>query len=105
MIVIKLLDNVGDFAGDKDVAAALRTDTLEPAMLAGTPVVLDFEGVELATQSFIHALISELVRATKFDALKLIEFRHCSESIRELIEIVAEYSQEDVVEDPDETVS
>ena len=37
---------------------------------------LDFEGVEVATQSYVQALISEA------EALDHIEFRHCSPAVR-----------------------
>jgi hypothetical protein len=96
MIVLRIADAIGDFAGDKDAAAAIRETKLKPAMASREPVTLDFAGVELATQSFIHALISELVRSSDFDALESITFENCSASVRELIEIVVEYSQEDV---------
>jgi anti-anti-sigma regulatory factor len=96
---LRLSEFVGDFAGDKDAAARLREEELKPAVTAGQPVVLDFDGVSLATQSFIHALISDLVRADDLNALDLFTFENCNPSVRELIEIVAEYSQEEVVGD------
>lgn len=103
MKVIKVGDAVGDFAGDKDEARSLRETQLAPAMRSGDAVALDFEGVELATQCFLHALVSDLVRSEDYDALALITFTNCNESIRELVEIVVEYSQENVVADtPDE---
>jgi hypothetical protein len=95
---VRLADSVGDFGGDKDIARDLRERVLEPAMVSDTSVVLDFSGVELVTQSFIHALISDLVRSTDYDALALLDFHGCNQSVRELIEIVVEYSQEDVTE-------
>ncbi len=100
-----LADEVGgDFAGDKDVARSIRETTLEPALRAGEALALDFDRITLATQSFIHALISDLVRSRDFDALDLITFENCNESVRELIEIVVEYSQEDVTEEPPENL-
>ena len=99
MTRIRLSEFVGDFAGDKDAAARLREQELKPAVASGESVVLDFSGVDLATQSFIHALISELVRADDLNALNLLTFENCNPSVRELIEIVAEYSQEDVTGD------
>ncbi|MBS1842947.1 MAG: STAS-like domain-containing protein [Actinobacteria bacterium] len=89
----------GEFAGDKDVARKIREDILKPRLLGKEDVAIDFAGVELATQSFLHALISSLVRTVEFDALAMIEFRNCNPVVRELIEIVADYSQEDVTDD------
>lgn len=98
MIHVRLVDSVGAFAGDKDQAARLREEMLKPAVSGGNEVTLDFSGVELATQSFIHALISELVRDESLNALTNLTFENCNASVREMIEIVAEYSQENVVE-------
>lgn len=101
MTRVRLMEFVGDFAGDKDVAAELREEKLKPALASGKPVTLDFEDVNLATQSFIHALISDLVRSPDFDALDLLTFEHCNESVTELIEIVAEYSQDNLELEPE----
>lgn len=90
---IRIADYVGRFAGDPDVAHELRDNALAPAMRAGEPVIVDFAGVELSTESFIHALVSDLIRSTDFYALGLIDFRHCSQSVRERLETVVESSQ------------
>jgi anti-anti-sigma regulatory factor len=95
---VVLAEAIGDFGGDKDEARAIRETTLAPATRAGEPVALDFAGVELVTQSFVHALVSDLVRSSEFDALELITFENCNPSVRELVEIVVEYSQEDVTD-------
>ncbi len=103
MTVVKVGEALGDFAGDKDEARSLRERLLEPALRAGESVDLEFQGVELATQSFIHALVSDLVRSRDLDALELMTFTNCNDSVRELVEIVVEYRQEDVVANADET--
>lgn len=97
MTTIRLFAKTGEFAGDKDIAREIRERMLKPLLLEGESVVINFSSVELATQSFVHALISELVRTTQFDALDLITFSDCNPVVRELIEIVTDYSQEDVV--------
>ncbi len=97
MMHIKLIDHAGEFGGDKDVARDLRERLIRPALAEHHAVVLDFDGVDLVTQSFVHALVSDLIRSEKFDALDLLTFENCSPSVRELIEIVVDYSQEDVV--------
>jgi hypothetical protein len=60
---ISLLPKVGDFAEDKDQAAAIRETEIRPCLDAGERIVLDFGGITLATQSFVHALISDLLRS------------------------------------------
>jgi hypothetical protein len=61
---IRIADYIGRFAGDPDVAHELRDNVLAPAMRAGEPVIVDFAGVELSTESFIRALVSDLIRST-----------------------------------------
>lgn len=87
---------VGRFASNPDVAHKLRDNALAPAMRAGQPVIVDFAGVELSTESFIHALVSDLIGSRDFYALGLIDFRHCSQSVRERLETVVQSSQHNV---------
>lgn len=91
---MKVLDRTGSFAGDKDAAAAIREQYVRPSLAAGRAVVLDFQGVDLATQSFIHALIAGVVRDDPA-SLERIAFKNCNESVRSLIEIVVEYAQDE----------
>lgn len=62
MIHIKLFKKTGVFAENKDIARDIRLKKLIPALEKGKMIILDFEKVEGATQSFIHALISDLIR-------------------------------------------
>ncbi|NUU19526.1 STAS-like domain-containing protein [Cellulomonas humilata] len=90
---MKVKRYAGSFAGDKDAAARIREDHLLPALTRGKRAVLDFEGVDLATQSFIHALIASVIREHP-EWLGSIDFVNCNESVQSLIEIVAEYAQD-----------
>ena len=91
---IRLLDYTGTFAEDKDVARALRTEQLEPALGRRETVTLDFTGVPLATQSFLHALLSAVIRSTEAKMLDRVVFKGCSPAVKSLIKLVCEYSQE-----------
>lgn len=93
---IVLLQRAGEFAENKDIARAIRTGEIEPAVANGERVVIDFRGVNLATQSFIHALLSETIRIDGGSALALLEFKGCNPSVKNLVEIVSTYSQETV---------
>jgi hypothetical protein len=84
----------GPFAEDKDIALLIRTSQIMPAMKQRRKVILDFGGVHLSTQSFIHALLSEVIRDEGSNALDEIRFRNCNPIVRSLIQTVAEYSQE-----------
>lgn len=91
---IKLKPIVGNFAENKDLAKDLRIKKIIPALDKKQEVSLDFAGVESATQSFIHALISDLIRNYGAEVLDRIYFKNCSETIRKIINIVVDYMQE-----------
>ncbi len=91
-IIIK--EHVGDFGENKDVARDLRVQKIMPALKRGETVRLDFEGVSGATQSFIHALISEAIRKYGDDVYDRLLFLNCSEVVKEVVGIVADYMQE-----------
>lgn len=82
----------GGFAEDKDQAKAIRTSTILPALARSETLILDFEAIQYATQSFVHALIGEALQRYGEQALEKIEFRNCSEAVRSAIELVVDYS-------------
>ncbi|UZJ40783.1 STAS-like domain-containing protein [Prosthecochloris sp. SCSIO W1101] len=98
MITIKLDDYVGSFAEDKDIAKGIREKTINPALSKGEEVTLNFLGVTLATQSFIHALISDLIRTRGADVLDSLIFENCNEAIEALVNVVCDYMQDDIEE-------
>lgn len=91
---IKLKPIVGNFAENKDLARDLRIKKIIPALDKKQEISLDFAGIESATQSFIHALISDLIRNYGAEVLDRIYFKNCSETIRKIINIVVDYMQE-----------
>lgn len=93
MITIKLKPIVGSFAENKDKAKELRIKKINPVLKKGQDVELDFEGVTSATQSFIHALISQLIRQYGIDVLENIHFKNCNNTVQKIIEIVTDYMQ------------
>jgi len=94
MKTIVVAQSAGAFAENKDVARDIRIREIIPAIDGGEEVVLDFHGVDAATQSFIHALLSDLLRRYGSAILDRIEFRSCAVKVRKVIEIVVEYMQE-----------
>lgn len=91
---IDIHTHTGDFAENKDVARDLRLNEIIPALDAKEDVVLDFKRVEAATQSFIHALISDLLRKYGTHVLDRIEFKSCNDIVKKIITIVVDYMQE-----------
>lgn len=94
MITIHLLPIVGVFAEDKDLARSIRLSQIIPALNNGEDVILDFQGIDAATQSFVHALISDLIRNYGSRIIDNISFKSCNETVQKIIGIVVEYMQE-----------
>lgn len=84
----------GTFAENKDIARKIRLKEIMPSLKKGQIVTLDFSEVTGATQSFMHALISEAIRQYGDGVFDLIIFKSCSPVVKEVVNIVAEYMQE-----------
>ena len=91
---IKIARKAGSFAENKDVAREMRLNNIIPALEKDEKIILNFEGVEGATQSFIHALISDVIRKYGAEVLDKISFKKCNETIKKIINIVVDYMQE-----------
>lgn len=94
MMEILLLPHVGSFAENKDVARDLRINDIVPALEKGEAVVLNFEGIDSATQSFVHALVSDVLRTYGSEILERLQFKNCSPTVKEIVSIVVEYMQQ-----------
>lgn len=99
MTTLPIEEIAGSFAENKDIAATLRREQILPAIVNNKTVTLDFNGVSLTTQSFVHALISEALRQKGESALELLVFSGCNDSIRGIIETVVQYVLETVADD------
>jgi hypothetical protein len=95
-ISISVKPLTGDFAEDKDVAATLRESKIRQALAEGQRVILDFKGVRLATQSFIHALVSDVLRTHGESVLGRVTFKGCTNAVKGIIETVVQYSLESI---------
>ena len=91
---IKRVSLVGSFAENKDIARDIRLTKIIPTIEKNQGVILNFEKIEGATQSFMHALISDVIRKYGAEVLDKIVFKNCNETVRKIIDIVAEYMQE-----------
>ena len=77
----------GRLIGSRTTAVPLRLQ-VEAAVADGDEIVFDFSGIEV-TQSFVDALIGELILKRGPDVLAQIVFKSCSEEVRAIIEFVA----------------
>lgn len=90
---IKIFSRTGRFAENKDAAREIRLNYILPAIESSEEIILDFEGIEGTTQSFIHALISDVIRRKGTDVLDKIFFKNCNETVKKIIDIVVDYMQ------------
>lgn len=102
MTNVKIFDYTGDFAENKDSAKNLRETLIEPTLTQKGKISIDFKNVTSATQSFIHALISQTIRNFGVDILSQIEFKNCEPKIQTIIEIVVDYVQDGIFTEDDE---
>ena len=92
--IIKLRQYTNDFAENKDIAKKIRIEEIIPSLSNGEEVIIDFDKVTGATQSFIHALISDPIRELKNIAFDNLYYQNANNDIREIISIVYRYLQE-----------
>jgi hypothetical protein len=88
---IDVLPGTG-IAEEKELARLLREDVIKPALRAGEEVEIDFAKAEIVTQSFIHALLAESICRFGQNALDLLVFKNCSETVQQVIRTVIEYT-------------
>ncbi len=90
---IKLTDYFDPFAENKEKARKLRLEVLVPALEKGDDIFLDFGGIIGVTQSFVHALISDLFRKFGADVLDKVSFKNCNDKVKSVIATVSNYMQ------------
>lgn len=93
-MLIKVQDLCGHFAENKDIARELREKHIKIWLESGESIILDFYGIDSSTQSFVHALLSEIFQIKGEAMLDLFEFKNCNKAIKSLITTVINYSLE-----------
>ena len=83
---------VATFEENVEEAARVRDQVIAPKLGAGEMVVLDFQGIRFATQSFIHACIYRVLRDT-VNVRSALSIANCSPSTREALMAVAAYAR------------
>lgn len=69
-------------------ATKLKDKQLLPAISEGTTIILDFTHVNIATHSFLIALLAEPIKALGLKAFKQIKIKGANETIRTIIDFV-----------------
>ena len=94
IIEVKLSNEIGDFGENKDIAKRIRIKKIMPGLIDNAQIVLDFNDVSGATQSFIHALIAEPMREFPDLFFSNVKFKNCQKTIKTVVMTVSEYIQE-----------
>ncbi len=92
--MIIMYKEVGSFAENKELAKKIREEKILPTLAKGEKITLDFNKVDGATQSFVHALISEAIRRYGEIAYENIQYKNANDDVQEVIRIVYRYMQE-----------
>jgi hypothetical protein len=93
-MIVLISEYCGQFAENKDAAKEIRENYLIPAVLNKSEITIDFSEIDSSTQSFIHALISDIIQSEGVDSLQYLCFKNCNEAVKSLITTVVNYSME-----------
>ena len=94
-MIITIKEHCGSFAENKDVAKKLRETLILPSFKSKEKTItIDFSDIDSSTQSFIHALLSDVFRKHGETALKRMQFKGCNKPIKSLVGTVINYSLE-----------
>jgi hypothetical protein len=79
-------------AEEKEVARFLREELIKPALRREEEVELNFARAQVVTQSFIHALLAEVICRFEEKALDYLIFAKCSDEAEQVIKTVIDYT-------------
>ena len=83
-----------DFAENKDIGMSIRIKEIMPELKKNNKIILNFKGIDRASQSFIHSLVSDPIRQYGDNALELLLFKNCNDKVKGMIKIVLAYLQD-----------
>ena len=94
MKTVLMKKEAGEFCENKDIAKRIREELLFPALRRNESVTFDFAGVVGATQSFMHALVSDALRRFPEVAFDNIFYKNAAPEVKQIISIVYTYMQQ-----------
>ena len=92
---LRLHRHTGEFAENKDIAEQLREETVRPAIKAGKQLTIDFAGVGMATQGFVHCLIADVIRSEGAGIVDQLTFTNCLPAVQSVVALVVDFAQHD----------
>jgi hypothetical protein len=81
---------VEEFSEDVERAREIRETIILPKVANGGMVIIDFDDVGFATQSFVHALLYDVFRID--GSLARLSFAHCTRTTETAVKVVAAYA-------------
>lgn len=90
---LKLHKEIGSFAGNGTLGNQLRIDKIEPHWNSSDKIVLNFEGVDSMTDSFINAFVGNIVESHPEDFREKLRFTNCSSLVKAFIKSALQMAQ------------
>ena len=95
METVNMREELGiNFAENKNVAKDIRERILLPALAENRAVTFDFDGITGATQSFVHALVSDAIRKYPEVVFDNVFYKNACPDVQQIISIVYRYMQQ-----------
>lgn len=94
-VSVTIRPTVSHLAEDKDAARRVRDELLMPEVRARRPVCIDLREPKVATHTFIHALLYEVIGEAGREAMRLIHVHARERQIKDVVRLVAQYAVDD----------
>lgn len=82
---LQLFSEFGSFAANGTIGNEFRVSKIEPFWQTHDKIILDFQGIHSMTDSFVNALVGNLVEAHPEDFKEKLKFQNCSPLVRSFI--------------------
>ena len=90
---LKLHDEIGSFAGNGTMGNQLRLDKVEPHWDSSEKIILNFEGVDSMTDSFVNAFVGNIVESHPDSFKEKLRFTNCSSLVKTFIKAALQMAQ------------
>ena len=90
---LKLHTEIGSFAGNGTLGNQMRIDKIEPHWENSDKIILNFEGVDSMTDSFVNAFVGNIVESHPEDFREKLRFTNCSSLVKTFIKGALQMAQ------------
>ena len=93
IVNVKSFFNGSDMLSTRESGAILR-DSIKEYLKKGSPVILDFEGINMITQSFADEIVGIFIRENGLDFVRnRIKIKNANNLVKVVIKFVISYSK------------